>query len=200
MTGWSKARRRLAASIVASLAAAVAVLLALPLASLGSTNPLSKLSSDLNTALNGATTSVQSTVQKVAASTTRSSTVARPSATSSSAPRQSSSSTYTPPGYGTNPHGQGTVASLSLAPSQTRPYTYSPGGSSSQRTRVSWSVGAEASSKRMGRMTPIPRSLLCSGMSCSESTPTRANQPRARSSPCRMSWTRSALARAGRSV
>ena len=49
MTGWSKARKRLAASIVASLAAAVAVLLALPLASLGSTNPLSKLSSDLNT-------------------------------------------------------------------------------------------------------------------------------------------------------
>jgi hypothetical protein len=136
MTGGSKGRKR-AAAIAAGLAAAVAVLLALPLTSLGSSNPLSTLGSDLSTALKGATTSVQTAVQKVTSSaTTHSSTVARPSATSSSVPAQSSSSTYTPPGYGTNPHGQGTVASLSLGPSQTRPYTYSPAGSSTQNEQV----------------------------------------------------------------
>jgi hypothetical protein len=116
--------------------AAIAVLLALPLSSLGSTSPLSTLSNDLSTALKGATTkvqsTVQSTVQKVASSTSRSSTIARSNTASNSAPAQSSSSTYTPPGYGTNPHGQGTVGSVSLGPSQTRPYTYSPAGSSSQ--------------------------------------------------------------------
>jgi hypothetical protein len=75
---------------------------------------------------------VQTTVQKVTSSTTRSSTVARPNAT----PAQTSSSTYTPPGYSTNPHGQGTVASIGLGPSQTRPYTYSPAGSSTQNEQV----------------------------------------------------------------
>jgi hypothetical protein len=112
--------------------AAIAVLLAVPLTSLGSTSPLSKLTSDLSGALKGATTNVQSTVQKVVSTTTRSSTVARPSAT----PSQSGSSDYTPPGYGTNPHGQGTGASVSLGPSQTRPYTYSPAGSASQNEQV----------------------------------------------------------------
>jgi hypothetical protein len=32
--------------------------------------------------------------------------------------------------YGTNPHGQGTVAAVGLNPSPNVPYTYSPGGSS----------------------------------------------------------------------
>jgi hypothetical protein len=130
MTGWSKGRKRATAVSVVGVVAAIAVLLALPLSSLGS---VSKLTSNLSAALKGATTNVQATAQKVASSTTtRSSTVSRPSATSS----QSSSSTYTPPGYGTNPHGQGTVGSVSLGPSQTRPYTYSPAGSSSQNEQV----------------------------------------------------------------
>jgi hypothetical protein len=74
---------------------------------------------------------VQSTVSKVAATTSRSSTIARSNSVSHSSPADSTS-VYTPPGYSSNPHGQGSVASLSLAPSQTRPYTYSPSGSSSQ--------------------------------------------------------------------
>jgi hypothetical protein len=112
--------------------AAIAVLLALPLTSLGSTSPLSSLTSDLSGALKGATSNVQSTVQKVVSSSTRSSTVAR----SSSTPRASSTSSYTPPQYGTNPHGQGTAASVTLAPSQTRPYTYSPPSTSNQDSIV----------------------------------------------------------------
>jgi len=128
MTGWSKGRKRSAAVSVVGAVAAIAVLLALPLSSLGSTNPLSTLRGDLSKALNGAATSAQN----VAPSSSHSSTVERSNTASNSAPRQSSSTVYTPPGYGTNPHGQGTVASLSLGPSQTRPYTYSPGGSSSQ--------------------------------------------------------------------
>src|SRR5436305_6973302 len=136
MTGWSKGRRRTAAVSVVGVVAAIAVLLALPLTSIGSTSPLSTLRSDLSTALKGATTKVQSTVQKAVSSTQRSNTIARSNTASQSAPAQSSSSTYTPPGYGTNPHGQGTVGSVSLGPSQTRPYTYSPSGSSSQNEQV----------------------------------------------------------------
>jgi hypothetical protein len=132
MTGWSKGRKRATAVSVIGVVAAIAVLLALPLSSLGSTNPISKLTSNLSTALKGATTNASANVQKVGATTTRSSTVARPN----SSPSQSSSSTYTPPGYGTNPHGQGTVGSISLGPSQTRPYTYSPAGSASQNEQV----------------------------------------------------------------
>lgn len=132
MTGWSKGRRRSATAIVAGVVAAVAVLLALPLTSLGSTNPLKSLGSGLSTALKGATTSVQSSVQKSTTTTSRPTTVARSNSVSHSSSSASSTSVYTPPAYGTNPHGQGTVASLSLGPSQTRPYTYSPGGSSSQ--------------------------------------------------------------------
>jgi hypothetical protein len=128
MTGWSKGRKRATAASVVGVVAAIAVLLALPLSSLGSTSPLSKLTSDLSGALKGATTNVQSTVQKVVSTTTRSSTIAR----SSSAPRASSTSDYTPPQYGTNPHGQGTAASVTLAPSQTRPYTYTPPSTSNQ--------------------------------------------------------------------
>jgi hypothetical protein len=131
MTGWSKGRKRSAALCVAGVVAAVAVLLALPLTSLGSTSPLSTLSSDLSSALKGATSTVQSTVQKVVSSTTRSSTIARSNTASNSAPAQSGS-TYTPPQYGTNPHGQGAVADVFLNPSSTRPYTYAPGGNSSQ--------------------------------------------------------------------
>jgi hypothetical protein len=127
MTGWSKGRKRATVMSVVGVVAALAVLLALPLNSLGSTSPISTLSSDLNTALKGATT----TVQKVVASTTRSSTIARSNTASHSAPAQSSS-TYTPPQYGTNPHGQGAVADVFLNPSSTRPYTYAQGGNSSQ--------------------------------------------------------------------
>jgi hypothetical protein len=131
MTGWSKGRRRATAVTVVGVVTAIAVLLALPLTSLGSTNPLTSLTSNVSGALKGASTSVQTSVQKVTSSASRSATVARPSATSSQ-----SSSTYSPPGYGTNPHGQGTVASIGLGPSQTRPYTYSPAGSASQNEQV----------------------------------------------------------------
>src|SRR5205085_8932891 len=137
MTGWSKGRRRRGAAIAAGLAAAIAVLLALPLTSLGSSNALTKLGTDLSGALHNVTSSVQSSVQKLS-TTKRSGTVAR---SNTASPAQSSSTNYVPPGYGTNPHGQGTVGSVSLGPSGTRPYTYSPTGSSSQNEEVVIGMG-----------------------------------------------------------
>ena len=48
--------------------------------------------------------------------------------TVTSAPRQTSDPTTTPPLHGTNPHGQGTVAGIDTNPDPTRPYTGSTTG------------------------------------------------------------------------
>jgi hypothetical protein len=122
-----------------ALIAAFAVLLALPLTSLGAGQSSPSLGSGLTGILNGVATGLQSTVQHTLAPASHSGTVARssgsvgqskPAATPSVAPAQSSGSSYVPPTYGTNPHGQGSVASVGLNPSSNDVYSYSPGGSS----------------------------------------------------------------------
>jgi hypothetical protein len=96
---------------------------------LGAGSPkLPSLGSTLTNIVKQTTTSVQTAVQKAAAPATRTGTVARHPASSPSA----SNTGYTPPAYGTNPHGQGGVASVSLNPSSTRPYPYANGGSGNE--------------------------------------------------------------------
>lgn len=146
-------RRSLSALLLASLAAIV-VLLALPLTSLADLS----LGSTVGGLVNGATSTVQTTVQNAvsatpvagagsgqsgAATSGASSAPARavhhaaavsspaasaPASAPAAAPAQSSAG-YTPPMYGTNPNGQGTVSSVALNPSPNVPYSYSPGGS-----------------------------------------------------------------------
>ncbi len=65
-----------------------------------------------------------------AASKPASSAASSPTSAPASKPAASSTG-YTPPMYGTNPHGQGTVSSVALNPSSSVPYSYAAGGSSS---------------------------------------------------------------------
>jgi hypothetical protein len=105
----------------------------LPLSSLASGPSLTGAISGL---VNGLTSSLRSTVQQVVAPSHSTGTIARSStpsvAPSVSSPSASSGSAYTPPMYGTNPHGQGTVAGVDLNPSSSVPYTYAPGGSTGE--------------------------------------------------------------------
>jgi hypothetical protein len=137
----NRRRRRSLLSAVVALMAAFALLLALPLTSLGAGTTLTGAIGGL---LNGVTQSLQTTVQHVLAPASHSGTAVRPSTpVSHSAPQSAPSSApasqpaagsppYTPPMYGTNPHGQGTVSAVGLNSSLSAPYTYAPGGSSSQ--------------------------------------------------------------------
>ncbi len=137
MTGKSRNRRRRRAPIAATaLGFALVVLLVLPLTSLGAGSQPT-LGAALGTLLKNATSSVESTVAKLTTPQARSGTAARPSAAPASAPASTpaahpaaSGSSYTPPMYGTNPHGQGTVGDVALNPSSNVPYTYSTGGNS----------------------------------------------------------------------
>jgi hypothetical protein len=128
-----------------ALTAALTILLVLPLTSVGSSRPNSTLSGAVNGVVNlvpKVTGAVATTVQHVLAPT-RTGTAARPTGTAvvtpaspvtaapvraGAAARATTGSVSTPPMYGTNPHGQGTLASLLLPPSTTVPYPYAPGG------------------------------------------------------------------------
>jgi hypothetical protein len=115
-----------------ALVLALVVLLVLPLTSLGSSQP--NLGATLGSLLNNATASVQTAVQKLTTPQAKSGTVAKSTAPASAPASKPADATtgYTPPAYNSNPHGQGGVASVSVNPSSTRPYTYAPGGSSGQ--------------------------------------------------------------------
>jgi hypothetical protein len=129
MTGKSQDRRRRAAPVAAAaLVLALVVLLVLPLTSLGSSQP--NLGATLGSVLKNVSASVQTAVQKLTTPQAKSGTVAKSTAPASKP--AASSTGYTPPAYSSNPHGQGGVASVSVNPSSTRPYTYAPGGSSGQ--------------------------------------------------------------------
>jgi hypothetical protein len=131
MTGLSKDRPRRPSflTVAVALCAALAVLLVLPLTSLGAGSAkLPSLGSTLTNIVKQTTTSAQTAVQKATTQATRTGTVARHPTSSPSA----SNTGYTPPAYGTNPHGQGGVASVSLNPSSTRPYPYANGGSGNE--------------------------------------------------------------------
>lgn len=145
-----------------ALAASLAIVLALPLTSLA--DGLPDVGGGVNSALQlvpSLTSAVQSTVQGVitprgsgsgspspassgsapaqAPSTAR--TAYRPSRSATYAPSAASSgastaSNNTPAMYGTNPHGQGTVGGVSLSPSATLPYAYSPSGSGGEQVVI----------------------------------------------------------------
>ncbi len=127
-------RRRRAVPVgVVALMAALAILLALPLTSLG--DGLPNLGSTVSSLVNNVT----SAVQKLTTPQAKSGTTARSTAPAASAPASKpadATTGYTPPAYGSNPHGQGGVASISVSPSATRPYTYAPVGSSGQGEAV----------------------------------------------------------------
>ncbi len=125
-----------------ALGAALAIVLALPLASLGAGSP--SLTGAVGNLLNNVpkvAAGVQQTVQQVvhpassAAPASQPATSSAPASSGASSTTRSSASTRsgggspnTPAMYGTNPHGQGTVASVQLTPSTNVPYSYSPGG------------------------------------------------------------------------
>ncbi len=126
-----------------ALAGALALLLALPLTSLGA-GGLGGVVGGLTGAVPKVTGAVGSVVQHVvqpgASSTSGGSTSSTSAASGSSgssassagngaAPRAGSGSSSTPAMYGTNPHGQGSVAGVSLTPSTNVPYPYSSSGS-----------------------------------------------------------------------
>ncbi len=130
---------------ILALAGALVLLLALPLTSLGA-GGLGGVVGGLTGAVPKVTdavgSAVQHTVQTVTSAASGSSTPSpsSPGSSGSSAspassaggaatPRAGSGSSTTPAMYGTNPHGQGTVAGVALTPSTNVPYPYSPGGS-----------------------------------------------------------------------
>jgi hypothetical protein len=140
--------RRAVAVGTLSLVSALAVLLLLPLTSLGLRRPGVSLGGSTVTqvirAVPQVTSAVGATVQHVL-NPSSSGTVARPTApgtapaTAVAAPQRAGSAVSavtgtpaTPAMYGTNPHGQGTVANVYLSPSTSLPYPYSPAGASKQ--------------------------------------------------------------------
>jgi hypothetical protein len=133
---------------VLALLAALTILLVLPLQGGATTRPLpGAVNSVLNVAKRVTTKVTASAKHVVAPVEAAATSIARPTGSAGAAVAAApvragsaaratglatSSGGTTPPMYGTNPHGQGTVASLFLNPSGTVPYPYKPGGSGGQ--------------------------------------------------------------------
>jgi len=115
----------------------------LPLSSLGSTLAVPQVPTSISGSVQKART-----VSKPAATSTRSTvshTYVAPSHTATARPSATPAARVNTPGdgspntpamHGTNPHGQGTVASVSTSPSTSYPYTYAPGGSGGEQVVV----------------------------------------------------------------
>jgi hypothetical protein len=126
------------------LVAALTILLVLPLAGSATSPPLPRAVSSVLKVVRKVTTRVGATANHVAAPVEAAATsIARPNGSAGpavaaapvragNAARATTTGGETPPMYGTNPHGQGTVASAFLNPSGTVPYPYAAGGAKAQ--------------------------------------------------------------------